>query len=209
MSKTRLRSFYSVYVAPVTVNTESTYTAGAPIKVANAIKGSFTDNYSSEDVYSDDGLEETINDYSTTDGTLEFNALSHAEQAAMLGYLSKAGYLVKSSEDEAPECAVGFAAKRANGTVDLTWYYCGKFIDSEGQSYETKADKTTTQTKSIKFKAYAREKADTVDGKNKHFVSINVNEEELVAADTNAKKALAAWFTAVQEPTGIPDSAHG
>lgn len=200
MVKSRNRSLYNVHVAEVTKNDDATYTVGTPTFVTGAIKGKITDNYSNEDLYSDNMLEEAVGDYTSTEISFEFKALSPTEQALLFGYTYKDGYLVKASQDESKEVAFGFATERTGGKMELTWYYCGKFTNSEGDEYETKADKTATKTKSIKGKFYQRRKTTMVNGVKKNLISLTVSEEALVGTETNALAALENWFTAVQEP---------
>lgn len=199
--KSRSRFLYNVHVAEVTKNDDSTYTVGTPVFVSGAIKGKVTDNYASEDLYSENMLEEVINDYTSTEMNFEFNALSPSEQALLFGHINKEGYLIKTAQDESKEVALGFASERANGKMEVTWYYCGKFSNSEGDEYETKGEKTPTKTKSIKGKFYQRRKPTVIDGKSKNLISTTVSEEALTVTDTNALAALEDWFAAVQEPT--------
>jgi phi13 family phage major tail protein len=201
MAKSRSRFLYNVHVAEVTANTDTTYTVGTPVFVSGAIKAKVTDNYSDDNLYSENMLEEVINDYTDSDVDFEFNALSPSEQALLFGHINKEGYLIKTAQDISKEMALGFASERTGGKMELTWYYCGKFSNSEGDEYETKTDKTNTKTKSIKGKFYQRRKPTVIDGDSKNLISITVNEEALTETDTNAAAALDDWFTAVQEPT--------
>lgn len=199
--KSRSRFLYNVHVAAVTKNDDSTYTVGEPVFVSGAIKGKVTDNYSSEDLYSENMLEEVINDYTSTEMNFEFNALTPTEQALLFGHVNKEGYLIKTAQDKSTEVAFGFASERTGGKMELTWYYCGVFSNSEGDEYETKGEKTATKTKSIKGKFYQRRKSTLIDGAKRNLISTTVSEEALTVTDTNALAALEEWFTTVQEPT--------
>lgn len=61
--KTTVRHRYcglrDVYVAKVTQNDTEGYTAGTPVKMARAIKAKISDKFTSEKLYSDDGVEGT------------------------------------------------------------------------------------------------------------------------------------------------------
>ena len=56
-----------------------------------------------------------------------------------------------------------------------------------------------TKTVSLKGSFYARNKADIVDGLEKHRYEISVDESNLIEADTDAKTAITEWFSKVQE----------
>jgi phi13 family phage major tail protein len=199
--KSRSRYLYNVHVAEITKNDDATYTASTPVFVKGAIKAKITDNYSADDLYSEDMLEEVVNDYTNSEVEMEFNALSPTELALLFGHINKEGFLIKTAQDNAKEVAFGFATQRTGGKMELTWYYCGKFSNSEGDEYETKGEKTVTKTKSIKGKFYQRRKPTIVDGVSKNFISVTVSEEALQTTDTNALAALTDWFTTVKEPT--------
>ena len=46
---------------------------------------------------------------------------------------------------------------------------------------------------------YARAKEDTIDSKKKNLYAIQVDESNLLEADTTAAEAITNWFAAVQE----------
>ena len=66
-------------------------------------------------------------------------------------------------------------------------------------NYETQEDKVKTQTAGLKGSFYARTKEDTIDGKKKNLYAIQVDESNLLEADTTASEAIADWFAKVQE----------
>ena len=59
------------------------------------------------------------------------------------------------------------------------------------ETNETKADKVSTQTDTVKLSFYARKH----DGK----FSCSVDESNLITEDTDAASAIAYWFSKVQE----------
>ena len=65
--KTTVRHRYcglrDVYVAKVTQNDTEGYTAETPVKMARAIKAKISDKFTSEKLYSDDGVEGMLQAY--------------------------------------------------------------------------------------------------------------------------------------------------
>lgn len=201
--KTTVRHRYcglrDVYVAKVTQNDTEGYTVGTPVKMARAIKAKISDKFTSEKLYSDDGVEGMLQAYEGTDVELEVNTLAAADRAAFFGQAYLNGFLLKSAEDEAPEVALGYRVRRLNGKFDFVWMYCGRFAQGNEENYETEAASKTAQTNTVKGEFYQREKMDKVDGKDVHLYEVRVDESNLATEDTGAAAAIKAWFGKVQE----------
>lgn len=201
--KTTVRHRYcglrDVYVAKVTQNDTEGYTAGTPVKMARAIKAKISDKFTSEKLYSDDGVEGMLRAYEGTNVELEVNTLAAADRAAFFGQAYLNGFLLKSAEDEAPEVALGYRVRRLNGKFDFVWMYCGRFAQGNEENYETEAASKTAQTNTVKGEFYQREKIDKVDGKDVHLYEARVDESNLATEDTGAAAAIKAWFGKVQE----------
>ena len=201
--KTTVRHRYcglrDVYVAKVTQNDTEGYTAGTPVKMARAIKAKISDKFTSEKLYSDDGVEGMLQAYEGTDVELEVNTLAAADRAAFFGQAYLNGFLLKSAEDEAPEVALGYRVRRLNGKFDFVWMYCGRFAQGNEENYETEAASKTAQTNTVQGEFYQREKMDKVDGKDVHLYEVRVDESNLATEDTGAAAAIKAWFGKVQE----------
>lgn len=202
-TKTTVRHRYcglrDVYVAKVTQNDTEGYTTDTPVKMARAIKAKISDKFTSEKLYSDDGVEGMLQAYEGTDVELEVNTLAAADRAAFFGQAYLNGFLLKSAEDEAPEVALGYRVRRLNGKFDFVWMYCGRFAQGNEDNYETEAASKTAQTNTVKGEFYQREKTDKVNGKDVHLYEIRVDESNVEAADTGAAAAIKAWFGKVQE----------
>ena len=196
---TRNIGLRDIYVAEVTEDTESKYTAGTPVKLARALSAKITDKFNSENIYSDDMLEDVIECYSETEVELKINTLSQEAYTKLYTTLNDNGFLAKSGEDMAKKVALGFRSKRSDGTYDFVWLYAGKFTDRPEFEYNTLEDKPSPKEQTIKGVFSARQKADTIGGKEKHLYQIQVNECELVDENTEAKTAIGDWFSEVQE----------
>ena len=186
-------------MAKVTQNDTEGYTAGTPVKMARAIKAKISDKFTSEKLYSDDGVEGMLQAYEGTDVELEVNTLAAADRAAFFGQAYLNGFLLKSAEDEAPEVALGYRVRRLNGKFDFVWMYCGRFAQGNEENYETEAASKTAQTNTVKGEFYQREKMDKVDGKDVHLYEVRVDESNLATEDTGAAAAIKVWFGKVQE----------
>ena len=189
--RSRTISFRDIHIAKVTTNTETEYTAEAPEKLARAISGTITDNYTTEKIYSDDTVEDVNMHYDGTEVELEVNSLAPQDKALVYGHLYQKGYLVKSKDDKAPEVALGWRAKKLNGKYEFKWLYCGTFGESREDTYATESDERETQTATLTGTFYERQ----LDGR----YECSVDESNLATEDTDAKAAIASWFEEVQE----------
>lgn len=187
-----------IYVATVTTNNGTTYTAGTPVKLARALKAKVSDKFTREKIFSDDSIEEIVDQYEGTDIDFDVSSLAPQDYAMLYENIYKHGFLLKGSGDGAKEIAIGWRAKKRNGKYEFVWYYCGK-LERPDENYETQEEKIKTQTATLKGSFYARQKEDTIDGLKKNLYSISVDESNLLATDTTAAEAIANWFSVVQE----------
>ena len=179
------------YIAKITQNTATGYVTETPVKLARAIKAKVDEKWTSEKIYSDDGTEEVINSYEGTELELEINALAPQDRNLLFGQLYENGFLVKSSDDKAPEVAVGWRERKLNGKYEFKWLYAGKFAEGISEEANTREGKLSPTTKSIKGSFYER----SID----NLYEISVDESNLVDENTDAKTAIADWFSKVQE----------
>jgi len=179
------------YIAKITQNTATGYVTETPVKLARAIKAKVDEKWTSEKIYSDDGTEEVINSYEGTELELEINALAPQDRNLLFGQLYENGFLVKTSDDKAPEVAVGWRERKLNGKYEFKWLYAGKFAEGISEEANTREGKLSPTTKSIKGSFYER----SIDSK----YEISVDESNLVDENTDAKTAIANWFSKVQE----------
>jgi len=188
----RRKSLRDIFVAKVTTNNVTTYAAAAPIKLARALSAKVDIKRESEPLYSDDSVEEILSSLTGIDIEINVNDLSPEQEALLTGATYDKGYLIDNKDDIASEIAIGWRAKRTDNKWEMVWLYCGKFSQGTTDNYETQADKVATQTPVLKGTFYAREK----DGNFR----VRVNETYLEETFTDAKQAIATWFSEVQEP---------
>ncbi|OOM75500.1 major tail protein [Clostridium sp. BL-8] len=153
-------------------------------KYERSVTAKITPKSESETEYSDDNVEEVVNQFSQIDVEIELNMISTQTRAFLQGSKVVNGILIESKDDVAPYVAMIFKAKKSNGKYRYVCLYKGKFELSE-DNYETEADKIKTQTASLKATFMARE----FDGN--YRLMADEDTEDIVAAD------LEKWFTAV------------
>ena len=179
------------YIAKIKQNTTAAYVAETPVKLARAIKAKIDEKWTSEKIYSDNGTEEVINSYEGTDVELEVNALAPQDRAILFGQLYENGFLVKTSDDKAPEVAIGWRERKLNGKYEFKWLYAGKFAEGISEEATTKEGKLSPTTKSVKGSFYER----SMDNK----YEISVDESNLLTEHADASSAIKDWFSKVQE----------
>ncbi|MDK0934313.1 phage tail protein [Clostridium perfringens] len=190
--KTRRKALKDIYIAIVTKNDATGYTADTPTKLGRAISAKVTVKKSTETTRSDDSIEEIIENSEGTEIEFDVNKLSMEQKAILRGATYKNGMLVYNKDDQAKEVAIGWRARNTNGKYEFVWYYAGKFNGGWSEDYETEQDKIKTQTAKMKGTFYSREK----DGNS----CVEVDESYLLEEHTSAKSAIQNWFGQVQEP---------
>lgn len=190
-----------LYAALVLQNTATQYVAGETRKLSRMVKAKIDEKWTFEKIYSDDETEEVITSYEGTDVELEVNALAPQDRAFLFGQRYENGYLVKTSNDIAPEVAIGWRERKLNGKYEFKWLFVGKFAEGISDEANTKEGKLSPTTKSIKGSFYER----SLDNQ----YEISVDESNLIDEYTDAKTALANWFSAVQEYPNVADNTGG
>ena len=189
--KTRRKALKDIHIALVTKNDASNYATETPIKLGRSISVKETVKKNVEKTYSDDGVEEVIESYVSTEIEFDVNKLSPEDKSMVRGALYENGFLVYNKDDKTPEVAIGWRAKNTNGKYEFIWHYCGKFNEGWTENFETEQEKVKTQTSKMKGTFYARDK----DGSYK----IEVDETYLLDEHKDAKSAIENWFSKVPE----------
>lgn len=190
--RSRTASLRDIHVAVITTNDDKTYVTEKPVKLARAITAKISDKFTTETIYSDDGVEDTNTHYEGTDVELEVNALAPQDKALVFGHLYEKGFLIKNKDDKPKEMALGFRAKKLNGKYEFKWLYAGTFGQGFEDNYKTEGASRETQTATLKGSFYERR----LDGS----YECSVDEGNLLDEHTDAKTAIADWFAKVQDP---------
>lgn len=180
-------------VALVQEDTETGIKYATPIKLERSIKAKISPKTSSEKLYSDDSVEEILNNFDSCDVEIELNQLQLASRALIQGAKIVNGLLVENKDDIAPELALGFRSKKSNGKYRYVWLLKGKFEITEDE-YETIGEKPTAQSNSLSGSFYGRNS----DG------NWRIMEDE-DAENVNPER-IANWFKSVPQIIIVEDN---
>lgn len=190
------------YYAIITEDANGQETYGTPKVMAKAIQADLTVNNATASLYADDGVDESVDEFTSGTLSLGLNDLASTVAAELLGArVDTNGVLVNSTNDIAPYVAVGFRARKANGKYRYFWLYRVKF-GVPATNLATKGESITFQTPTIEGTVMRRNKPDTQD---KHPWKTEVTD-----GDTGVSAAtISGWFSAVYEPTFTAQGAGG
>jgi phi13 family phage major tail protein len=181
-----------IHIAILTKDDTTEVTYGTPSKLERAVSAQITPKVSSENIYSDDTVEDVISAFEGVEVEIETNQLSLESRAKLQGAKVVKGVLIESKNDIAPTVALGFKSKKSNGKYRFVWLLKGKF-ELAPDEYDTEGEKPQPKTAKLKGTFFARD----YDG-NFRFLA----DEDAVGIDTSI---IAAWFTAVpDEPVPTP-----
>ena len=182
------------YYAIITEDANGQETYGTPKVMAKAIQADLTVNNATASLYADDGVDESVDEFTSGTLSLGLNDLASTVAAELLGArVDTNGVLVNSTNDIAPYVAVGFRARKANGNYRYFWLYRVKF-GVPATNLATKGESITFQTPTIEGTVMRRNKPDT---QGQHPWKTEVTE-----GDTGVSAAtISGWFSAVYEPT--------
>lgn len=180
-----------IYVAKITKNDATNYTAETPVQLARAISAKVNEKFAGDSIYSDDALEDNIRSFDSVEIEIEVNRLTPEKVALLYGQKLDKGFLISNINDQASEIALGYRSRLSNGKYEFVWFYSLKVSDGFNKDYQTLEGKPKAQSDKIKLVGKGREK----DGNYK----ISVAEDTLLEADTDAKTAIQDWFSKVQE----------
>lgn len=180
----RIKGAKNFYIAEVTKN-DTTYTAGTPEKIPGLISLEIDEKCDSEEVYSDDEIEEEIYGTVVKEGKITLSYLTPELKVKFFGgEIDKDGVYFAPGKKEVKHLASGFEATTSGKGSKYVWYYDTVF-SLEKSKYETSEGKPKPQEQEISFKCYKNKQLDT------HVIELDMN-----GATANSVKA-AKWFTAV------------
>ncbi|MDU2156565.1 major tail protein, partial [Clostridium sp.] len=91
--RSRLCGLKDIYVSEVITNDGITYETKTPVKLARALSAKVSDKFTQEKVYSDDNVEDIVEQYEGTDIDFSVNTLAPQDYAMLFENLYKNGYL--------------------------------------------------------------------------------------------------------------------
>lgn len=179
-----------IHIAVLLTDTASEATYDTPIKLERAISAKLSPKSNSDNIYSDDAVEDIITAFEGVDVEIEVNQLTLTSRAKLQGSKVVKGVLVENKDDMPPTIALGFKSKKNNGKYRYVWLLKGKF-ELATDEYDTEAEKPKAQSAKLKGKFYSRD----FDG-NYRFIA----DEDAQGID---QTIISGWFTEVPaEPTG-------
>ncbi|WP_069648986.1 major tail protein [Caloranaerobacter ferrireducens] len=175
-----------IHIAVLTQDDNTGVTYDTPIKLERAISARLSPKVSSENIYSDDTVEDVITAFEGVDVEIEINQLSLESRAKLQGAKVVKGVLIESKEDIPPTLALGFKSKKNNGKYRYVWLLKGKF-ELASDEYDTEGEKPQPKSAKIKGTFFARD----YDG-NYRFIA----DEDQAGID---QTIIDGWFTAVPD----------
>ena len=184
-----------IYVAEVTADSSSAYTAGTPEILAPAAEISMKPVASQETQYADDQPFDVFASEAETDMEITLTGVPSEMLAKLLGSVfNAASGRVYDNAGVPPYMALGFRAMKSNGKYRYFWFQKVQFSPPE-EGAVTKADKATPKTVKLICKAIKTIYKWNLGTKTDSIKRIYGDEDT-----TNF--SAATWFSTVQVPGG-------
>ena len=182
-----------LFYAPITEDENGEETYGTPVILAKAMTAELSVELNEATLYADDSAAAIVKEFKSGTLSLGVDDIGAASAEALTGAkVDSNGVLISAGENDAAPVAVGFRAKKSNGTYRYFWLYRVKFA-VPGTNLATKGDSITFSTPTIEGTILRRNKP---DGKGEHPWKAEVNEDDNgVQAST-----ISGWYKAVYEP---------
>lgn len=171
-----------IHIAILTDDISSGVTYETPEKLERAISAKLSPKSNTENIYSDDSVEDVIAAFEGVDVEIEVNQLSLASRAKLQGAKVVKGVLIENKDDIPPTIALGFKSKKTNGKYRYVWLLKGKF-ELSSDEYDTEAEKPNPKSAKLSGKFYARD----FDGSYRFIV-----DEDGTGVDVSI---VSEWFT--------------
>jgi len=191
-----------MFYAPITESAEGIETYGTPARLAKAIQADLSIEIAEAMLYADDSAQESVREFQSGTLTLGVDDITPEVASVLLGAgIDENGVLISASEDVGPPVAVGFRARRANGTHKFFWLYRVLF-GTPSTSLQTKGESVSFQTPQIEGTIMRRNKPDS---RNRHPWKA-----EAVEGHPGVPTAItSSWFTSVYDPDFEDDADNG
>lgn len=175
-----------IHIALLSEDISSGATYETPEKLERAISAKLSPKSNTENIYSDDTVEDVIAAFEGIDVEIEVNQLSLTSRAKLQGSKVVKGVLIENKNDVAPTVALGFKSKKTNGKYRYVWLLKGKF-ELTTDEYDTEGEKPDPKSAKLSGTFYPRD----FDG-NYRFI---VDEDES-GVDASI---ISGWFTDVPD----------
>jgi phi13 family phage major tail protein len=145
-----------IHIAILKTDTAIEVTYEKPIKLERAISAKLTPKMNSENIYSDDSVEEILQVFEGVDVEIEVNQLALTSRAILQGSKIVKGVLIENKDNIAPTIALGFKSKKSNGKYRFVWLLKGKF-EIASDEYDTEQDKPAVKSAKLTGNFYSRD----------------------------------------------------
>lgn len=149
-----------LFYAMIKFDKDGNETWDAVKKLAKAVKADLSVDVAEATLYADDGAAESANEFGGGTLSLETDDIKPDVLADLTGaHITEDGEVISYGEDTGGYCAVGFRAKKADGTYRCMWLLKVKF-GAPSESYETKKQSIDFKTPTIEGTIMQTTKAD-------------------------------------------------
>lgn len=145
-----------IHIAVLSKDDSTGATYSKPEKLERAIGAKLNPKTNSDNIYSDDSVEDIITAFEGIDVEIEVNQLSLSSRAKLQGAKVVKGVLVENKDDIPPTIALGFKSKKNNGKYRYVWLLKGKF-ELATDEYDTEGEKPKAQSAKLKGKFFSRD----------------------------------------------------
>lgn len=182
-----------LYYAKITEAADGSETYGIPASLAKAISAELSVELNEATLYADDGAAEVVKEFKSGTLTLGIDEVGTTIANELTGaQIDNNKVLISASENGGVPVAIGFRARKSNGTYKYYWLYRVIF-GIPATNLATKGDSITFSTPSIEGTIYRRNK---LDGQGKHPWKAEANEGDASLPTS----VISGWFTTVYEP---------
>jgi len=129
-----------IHIAVLTSDSNTGTVYEALVKLERAISAKLSPKSNSDNIYSDDAVEDIITAFEGIDVEIEVNQLSLTSRAKLQGSKIVNGVLIENKEDIPPTIALAFRSKKNIGKFRYVWLLKGKF-ELATDEYDTEAEK--------------------------------------------------------------------
>jgi phi13 family phage major tail protein len=184
----------SVYLAEVTVDSATAYTADTPEYFAPAIEATIEPTINTETQYADDAAYDTMVSEGETKLTFNVTNIPIEMLAKITGKVfdSTTGRMYDNAATP-PYMALGFRSLKSNGSYRYYWFLKGRF-DIPKEAAATKGDAPDPKPQEITYTAINTVCIFTLSG------SVSATTKRVMGDEDSTNFSGTGWFTQVQTP---------
>ncbi len=161
-----------LHVAILTEDTHENLSYESPQRITGAINATINPTVTTEELFADDQLWESISALGKVDVEVETAELSLEARAILSGGELKNGVLIESTDTTTPHVALGFKSEKSNGAYRYVWLLKG-VPQPMAEDFETRKESVDHKTPKLKFvfmpRVYDQEWKHTADDDNETF----------------------------------------